>query len=208
MKITGLSVGILIAFIILLVYNLRSCNINDAEIARLEAVVESKDVQLAEKDKAYEADKKAHEEKINELNGAVDSANTVIAKIEEEQIVKDDRIAELMKEDEQLEDYEPKYYKMKDQRDEWIAKFNLSEDNLAEKDKVIFSLNEKYEAEKKLRIDGAESLIAEHKKNIEDRDELIAELKHRLKIRQRANTFERTIGLAVIAALAYSALSK
>jgi len=207
MKINGLTIGLLIALVILLICNFRSCNINDAEIARLETVVESRDAQLEEKDKAYEANKKAHEEKINELNGTIDSANTVIAKIEEEQVVKDERIAELIKEDEELEDYKLKYENMTTQRDDWIAKFNLSEDNLVEKDKIIFSINEKYEAEKKLRIDGAESLIEEHKKNIKDRDDLIAELKHRLKIKKRASTLERTIGLAVVAALAYSALT-
>ena len=208
MKINGLSIGLLIALVILLVYNFRSCNLNDAEVARLEAIVESRDAQLAEKDKAYEDAKGEHEEKIAELDGAIDSYVTVIAKLEEEQVVKDDRIAELIKEDEQLEDYEPKYYNMKEQRDKWIAKFNLSEDKLSEKDKIIFSINEKYEAEKKLRIEGAEALIKEHKQNIKDRDELIAELKHRLKIKRRASTLERTVGLAVVAFLAYSALSK
>lgn len=207
MKITGLVVGLLIALVILLIYNFRSCNINDAEIARLEAVVVSRDAQLAEKDKAYEDDKKAHEDKIAKLDGAIDSANTVIARLEEEQVAKDEKIEELEKEDEQLEDYEPKYYNMKKQRDEWMAKFNLSENKSVEKDKIIFSINEKYEAEKKLRIDGAEALIKKHKQNIKDRDKLIAELKHRLKTKRRASALERTIGLAIVACLAYAALT-
>lgn len=206
MKINGLTIGLLVALVILLIYNFRSCNVNDAEIARLEAIVESKDVQLEEKSKAYEADKKAHEEKINELNGAIDSANTVIAKLEEKDVDKSKEIKELEDGYKNLEKDAEKIYNLQEQIDNWKIRFSIAQDKIAEKDKIIFSLQKKYNNELNLRLKSEKLLISMRESQVM-RDELIAGLEKKLRSKQRASILERGVGLGIIAALAYSALT-
>ena len=206
MKINGLTIGLLVALVILLVYNFRSCNDNGEEIGRLKGIIEEKDVELSEKSEAYEVDKKVHEEKINELNGAIDSANTVIARLEEKDIGKSDKIRELENKYKNLETDTERVNNLEAQVESWKTRFSISQDKIAEKDKIIFSLQDKYQSELNMRVD-CEKLLKTFLESQAIRDELIAELNKKLRSKQRASVLERGVGLVVIAALAYGALT-
>ena len=86
-----------------------------------------------------------------EKNGAIDSANTVIARKEKDLLDRDEEITKLEHEARDLTGWEDKYNNEKAQKSEWIKKFNLVTDSLAEARTIIFQLNKKYE--KRVELD-------------------------------------------------------
>ena len=97
--------------------------------------------------------KKAYESRIDELNGMVDSINTVNAELEMKLAVSDSKTEELAETEAILRDRvfdldtaQMLVITLTASRDEWINKFNLSQQQLAEADKMNFALSEKYEA--------------------------------------------------------------
>lgn len=207
MKINWLAIVIVIAFVILMIYNINSCKDNGEKIGRLKGIIEERDIELSENSKAYEAGKKLHEEKIDELNANIDSANTVIAKLEEKDVDKSDKIKELEANYKTIETEAGKICNLEEQVEIWKARFSICQEKIVEKDKIIFSLQDKYNNEINLRLE-CEKLLNDLLEAQALKDELISELERKIRHRQRASILERGVGIAVIAALAYAALSK
>lgn len=87
-----------------------------------------------------------------EKNGAIDSANTIIARKEESLLKKGEEIAKLEDEAKKLTGWEEKYNNEHAQKNKWIEKFDLAESSMAEMKTVIFNLNAKYKARVKLDL--------------------------------------------------------
>jgi len=88
-----------------------------------------------------------------ERNGAIDSANTIIARKEEELRRKDEEITQLVKEGRNMDEWEAIAKNEKAQKDKWIEKFDLAEQSMAEMRTVIFQLNKKYDERVKLDLE-------------------------------------------------------
>ena len=85
--------------------------------------------------------------KIDELNGAIDSANTHLATLEQSQINAGNTIVKLNESLTTAKTDAEKVPILTALVQEWIGKFNLAQATIAEKDKIIFSLTEKYQAQ-------------------------------------------------------------
>ena len=87
-----------------------------------------------------------HEAKIDELNGMVDSSNTVISNLATEDKRKLSRTRTLEEAADSLDDteYVARIANLEKQVSVWKDRFNLCQQGIAEKDKIIFALNEKY----------------------------------------------------------------
>jgi len=85
--------------------------------------------------------------KIDELNGHIDSANTVIATLQAHQEQANGTIGSLNDKLAQAQTDAEKVPILTALVQEWIGKFNLAQATIAEKDKIIFSLTEKYQAQ-------------------------------------------------------------
>lgn len=86
-------------------------------------------------------------EKIEVLNTTIEVKNTTIAKKERNNIELGNTVADLEKEFDNLTDKDEKIENLIQQVEVWKEKFSLSQGIIADKDDVIFSLNEKYDAQ-------------------------------------------------------------
>jgi len=207
LTINPLTVVLLIGFVICLVIIFRSCQCDPGEeIGRLQGEVEARDEQLEIKEAGLKELEQRHEEKIAELNGEVDSAYTVIETLRAEDHNKSETIVRLESEFDKLSDKDPQIKNLKAQVEEWKGRFSLAQDKLSEKDKIIFSLQEKYEAELELRK-VTQVVLEEYKTGLGIRDELVAELERKLRSTSRWQTLERLAFLAVSGVLLYSTLT-
>jgi len=122
-----------------------------------------------------EADKEAYETKIGELNGMIDSSATIIADLEFKKATADKTIDRLALREKELRGEAELTLKsakelidnLTNSRDQWIAKFNLAEHQLAEAENINFAVSEKYEASVQ-RIVHLEGYVSEQKKLIDN----------------------------------------
>ena len=144
-KLTKPLVVILVLLAIFL--TVRNCrlspNINRLEgrIALQDEVIEKGDNVLREAGRALREAEKTHDKRLAELNGLVDSSNTVIARLMEEDKSKEKRIEELEEELPKLSTAEEKIEYWKTWGTEWKERFTLCIQVTDEKDKIIFSLS-------------------------------------------------------------------
>ncbi len=137
-------------------------------------------------------------EKIAELNGMVDSSNTVIAHKEEEIATQDDKLGELREAQKILINDRDIIENLKQQIFLLDKKFTLARSELREKDKVIFALNEKYEYEHTLRLQ-ADNLLEKLSRQGEDKILLIQNLKKQLAHQKRVSLYEKLgVGVACL----------
>lgn len=87
------------------------------------------------------------EEKNSLLQGAIDSANTIIVNLEESQANADISISDLNTALVKAKTDAERVPILTALVDEWKDKFSLAQKEIAEKDRVIFSLTEQYQAE-------------------------------------------------------------
>jgi len=159
LKIAVIALAILAIFLIA-----KSCKLSpkinklQGEIALRDTLIEEGDKALSEVGRALEQASKSHEKRLAELNGLIDSSNTVIARLEEEGHHKTERIEELEETFPQLSTAEEKIEYWKTWGTEWKEQFQLCSQVVVEKDKIIFSLTEKYEAEQTIRLSVEQSL--------------------------------------------------
>lgn len=207
LKINPVTVVLLIGLVICLVVIFRSCSADlGSEIGRLKGEIEARDEQLEMKEQGL-AEIKADRDRIEaEMNGAIDSANTHIANLEMEDSKKSETISRLESEYSQLYDKELQIKNLQVQVDMWKGRFSLAQDKLSEKDKIIFSLQEKYEVELELRK-ATQVVLEEYKISLKIRDELIAELEKKLRHTSRWRTLERLSFLGIAGLLLYGSLS-
>lgn len=207
MKISAMLLVLLtIACCVLGVLYYKSCNDPiDPLIDELKADIETRDEQLKMKDEALEEIKKEHDKKIAELNGVIDSANTIITNLEEKDKETSGELSELEEKFENLEDKDEKISNLQGQLTLWKARLDLSSQKLKKKDTIIFSLQKKFDEEHTLYL-AQELVVIDYKKSIATRDELIAALNQKLRHRSRSRWLERAGFVTLSGILLYSHL--
>jgi len=146
-----------------------------------------------------------------EKNGAIDSSNTIIEKKQEKIEDLDKKIARIQKERDGLKSWEEIAGNEKREKDAWIEKFTLAQAQIEEKDKIIFSLNEKYDARVRLDeeiIAGFEEMARKEKGLRLAAEEMAAD--YRARLRRKDMQAKITTGLALIGAgfIAYQQVVK
>ena len=212
LKIAIVALAILTIFLMA-----RSCKLSpkvnrlQGEIALRDELIAKGSEDLKASDKSLRDAEKAHSKKIGELNGNIDSANTVIERLGESDKAKAKRIRDLEATLPNLNTVEEQiaYYTTWGQ--EWKDRFSLCQQTIGEKDKIIFSLNQKYEAGELILSQTSESLTL-HKNQIyqlETQVETLSSLSQTLKRRLRQSKVVRTGAvLAFASAVAYVLLRK
>ena len=183
-KLTIIIVGLVILAMFL---TLRNCKLTP-EIGRQQGVIEAgnetireQDATIKTKDKAYRDAEKAHEKRLAELNGLIDSSNTVIARLEEEDNKSNVRIEELEELISQPSTSEEKIENMEKLTLELKNRFSICQQTITEKDAVIFSLSEKYESVL-LLLPPLEAQVEAYRKG---RQENLSQLKHYRQLSQK-----------------------
>lgn len=150
---------LIIALVLLAIFlTVRNCrlspNINRLEgrIALQGEVIKEGDSVLREAGRVLREAEKGHDKAITILNGKINSSNTVIARLMEEDKSKEKRIEELEEELPKLSTAEEKIEYWETWGTVWKERFTLCTQVGSEKDKIIFSLSQKYEVESQLNI--------------------------------------------------------
>lgn len=202
----------------------------------LKGTIEIQDKEKAQADLAYEKLRKSAEDRISELNGALDSSATVIARLEGENeilAVENEKIKSGIKDapdtyivkelarrigEENVRFTVAGTYELtREGANRTLFRFVDGETAMAESEKKteiigelkkeVFLISKKYDEEHKLRI-ASEDLVAKFRKVDLDKDVLIRNLEKRLGKRTSRQTLERGAALAIIAYLAFKALAK
>lgn len=145
--------------------------------------------------------------KIDELNGAIDSANTVIVDLEKGQTKAGNTIVKLNDTLAQAKTDAEKVPILESLVKEWSNKFSLAQNQLAEKDKIIFSLTEKYESQVRISLqytvdwknEKALRELGEKRSSLQDKR--IRSLERRLKLRN-------VVDVLIVVGAGYLVLSK
>lgn len=150
-KIIFITMGVLIFLSFFLG---RSCvKDNGAEINLHKNEIKRAEMQIKALTRSIKEKEEAIVEMEAEKNGAIDSANTVIARKEDAIRKKDKEIAQLVKEGGDMEGWEAIAKNEKAQKDKWIEKYDLVEKVVAEKNVIIFNLTKKYDERVKLDLE-------------------------------------------------------
>lgn len=144
-------------------------------------------------------------------NGAINSANTVIANKDEEIRIMDLEIVTLREGRDELETWEAIAKSEKRERQIWTDKFYLAQDQLKEKDGIIFQLNQKYDARVKVDLD----IIEMWKKKCDEEhtvrmasEKLSLDKTKKIKSMRFENTLAKGVTVVVAGGLIYSLLRK
>lgn len=188
---------------------IRSCRDNPLydEISVLKGKLVEREAALLDKDKVIEGMTKAHDEKIAELMGHLDSSSTVIANLEGKEKELTEKTKDLELAEATITDREELIGNLRGQIETWRSRFTLAEQTIAEKDKVIFSLTEMYESENKLRLEIATD---RHywKTQYFDQKELTLKLETKIGNQDKLSTFQK-VGIVVLSGVvAYAILRK
>ena len=212
LKIAIVALAILTIFLMA-----RSCKLSpkvnrlQGEIALRDELIAKGSEALKASDKSLRDAEKAHSKKIGELNGMIDSSNTVIARLGESDKAKAKRIRDLEATLPNLNTVEEQiaYYTTWGQ--EWKDRFSLCQQTVGEKDKIIFSLTQKYEAEFQLRLQ-TEELIGDYKsqlslstQQLQTQGNLVTKLERKLRWNKSLKT--GTV-VALVGTVAYLVLRK
>jgi len=191
--------GALIASIVCVTLSYKCCGDRDDEILRLKAeIADQKDV-IVEKEASYNKLRDDTEAMVAELNGMIDSSNTVIARKDEEIATQDERLAELREANKVLTNKDEIIENLKEQVFILDKKFTLAQAQLSLKDNVIFALNEKYKVEYKLRLE-SEALCEGLRVQVKKQILLIDALEMKLAYQKRVSLYQK-IGFGALGLL-------
>lgn len=181
------------------------------EIALRDTLIEGGRQDLKTADRQLALERKAHDRLMGELNGMIDSSNTVIARLMEEDAVSERRIGEL----EALHPESPTEEEIIDNWQErtelWKNRFSLCQAVIVEKDTIIFSLSQKYEAESQLRsrveglLGGYKTQVSLLETQLHSTASLTATLERKLKYNKSVKTVSV---LAFVGAVVYLLVQK
>jgi len=136
--------------ILAVVFLMRSCNLYD-EVSVLKGKHEALQTAYADLDLKSKATIEAHKADIAARDGVIDEAGRTIIDAEGKIRDKDERILNLEEAFTQLgENKDAKIINLQAQVSIWKEKFTLAEAIIAGKDKIIFSLTAKYDAQVKI----------------------------------------------------------
>lgn len=93
------------------------------------------------------------EREIESLNGEITSLNEEIEEKEADNAELDEDVRELEQMFDKLDDKDAKIANLTEQVGVWKDKFSLAESIIADKDEIIFSLSEKFEAQLKISLE-------------------------------------------------------
>lgn len=128
----------------MVVYMQKSCAM-ERENSRLKKRYDNARKEIEASYKSYQILSENSAKKIKEFDTKITIAETEIASLSLSLEEKDKNIEELEKDYPKLTDKDEKIANLQAQIREWKAKFSLAQATIKEKDKIIFSLTEKYE---------------------------------------------------------------
>lgn len=188
----------------------RNCRLSP-KINRLEGVIASQgklidegDKTLKQAEKALNKEIKAHAKREAELNGLIDSSNTVIERLTASGLEKARRIRELEDSFPEPPTAEEEIEHWRALTIEWKGRFTLCTETVGEKDKIIFALREKYEALSLLHLqvdgvlDGYRNQVPLLKGQIQTQGVLIAKLERKLRWNKAIKTGSTLAFVAVV----------
>lgn len=183
-KLLNVVKALAIVFVLFSIWNFyESCNVKK-KLKKYEAIIVTHEETIVVIDTELKQAELEHAVEIAELNGMIDSSNTVIAGLEQDMGAQEQesqkKIGELEAEHSKLPTLQAKYDNAMSQIVAWKERFNLVVTNyksqLGQKDKVIFSLKEKYTAEYNLRVETENSLADYKSLYLELADEVVPAL--------------------------------
>jgi len=201
----NLKLGIFFFIAAAVIFEVRKCSMRPLydEISILKAQVEFNEQRLKKKDAELEIIVAGYERKIAELNGNIDSAMTVVARLEGADEKIRAQTIELARSEALITDKDELIGNLRKQIEAWKERFSLAEQRLAEKDRIIFALSEKYEAEHKIRLEISASLES-WKAQYESLKTLNAKNEKRYLSEKRKRTAEKIIFASVAGIAIYS----
>ena len=164
-KIDFVLVSIIIILLVSFVASLKKSNDLNSENQELKIKEADLEIQLRETDAKANEVIDQYEQRIAELQGNIDSSNTFISNLEQESSGLEAKIKSLERAQINTKDKDELIQNLQSQVHLWTERFSLAQAEIAEKDKIIFSLTEQYES--------AKEIIIEKDKQILSRDELL-----------------------------------
>jgi len=164
-KIDFVLISIIIILFVSFVASLKKSNDLNSENQELKIKEADLEIQLRETDAKVNEAIDQYEQRIAELQGNIDSSNTVISNLEQESSGLEAKIKSLEHAQISIKDKDELIQNLQSQVHLWTERFSLAQAEIAEKDKIIFSLTEQYES--------AKEIIIEKDKQILSRDELL-----------------------------------
>ena len=181
------------------------------EIALRDDLIKEGGKHLEASDKALRGAEKAHSKQITALNGHIDSANTVIARLEDDDARKAERIRELEEELPKPSTAAEEIEYWKTWGEEWKGRFSLCSQVVGQKDEIVFSLRARVSAESQLRLQVDDSLsgyktqVSLLETQLQSTASLVASLERKLRVNKVLKT-GAGVGLACL--VAYVVLKK
>ena len=164
-KIDFVLVSIIIILLVSFVASLKKSNDLNSENQELKIKEADLEIQLRETDAKANEVIDQYEQRIAELQGNIDSSNTFISNLEQESSGLEAKIKSLERAQINTKDKDELIQNLQSQVHLWTERFSLAQAEIAEKDKIIFSIKEQYES--------ARGIIIEKDKQILSRDELL-----------------------------------
>lgn len=200
--------SLVLALIVISTQTKKKSLILKGEILRQDELLKKQDKKITEGERLLGESRKVYDEEIALRNGEIDSANAVIVVLEGKDVESAERIEEL----ESIIPFLPP--EGQELIEEWKSRFSLCQNIIGEKDKLIFSLSQKYEAEFSLRVDvedqktRVEQGRAEALDQVEDQAKAIVLLEKRLRTGQSVGLV-KSVGISVaVAYIVYSLFLK
>ena len=164
-KIDFVLISIIIILFVSFVASLKKSNDLNSKNQELKIKEADLEIQLRETDAKVNEAIDQYEQRIAELQGNIDSSNTVISNLEQESSGLEAKIKSLERAQINTKDKDELIQNLQSQVHLWTERFSLAQAEIAEKDKIIFSIKEQYES--------ARGIIIEKDKQILSRDELL-----------------------------------
>ena len=164
-KIDFVLISIIIILFVSFVASLKKSNDLNSENQELKIKEADLEIRLKETDAKANEIIDQYEKRIAELQGNIDSSNTVISNLGGESSVLEAKIKSLERVQETITDKDELIQNLQSQVNLWKERFSLAQAEIEEKDKIIFSLTEQYES--------AKGIIIKKDKQILSRDELL-----------------------------------
>lgn len=206
-KINWLLAGIALALAVVLFFTFKSRTKLYDENSMLKQKIITQQEGLDNAGIAYGELQAEHEQDMAELQGHIDSSNTVITNLE---VGRQEHVLRI----EELESQEPvdlpplkEIAYWKEWGGEWKGRALKAEDQLVEKDKIILATEKQRDDEIDLRL-AAEAMITQYAKQVADQYTMIQNLEKQIARKNSLSKLERGFALVAVAVLSYKAFAK
>lgn len=190
-----------LALLFLAIRSLTTTEVLRKKLHVSEGRAEVLELALKQKEANYEELVETSEKKISELNGEIDSANTVLVRLTNENLGLEEKRQAL---EDSLAGGGSDYEKQSKVKDRIISTYRTEVFNLkseiAEKDKIIFALSGKYESEHALRLE-CEKLGSSYLQSLNAKDDQIRALSRIVGRTERREKLKTAGSLTLLALL-------